>query len=73
MSRPKNGIPSYGHHKPSGQAYVRFITGGVRRFVYLGEYDTPESRAEYRRIIAELETDGSATVAGTAESDLTVN
>lgn len=74
MPRTKNAIPAYQHHKPSGQAYIRFTTGGVRRVVYLGKYDTPESRAEYRRVTAELETAGTAVVvARSAGPDLTVN
>ena len=74
MSRPKNTVPAYRHHKPSGQAYVRFSIGGVRRFVYLGKYDTPESLAEYRRVLAEMEAAGLTTVAAsTAGRDITVN
>jgi integrase len=42
-------VPSYRHHKPSGQAYVRI--GG--KFVYLGVHNSPESKREYGRIIAE--------------------
>ena len=42
-------IPSYGLHKASGQARVR-IDG---RDIYLGRFDSPESHAEYRRVIGE--------------------
>lgn len=42
-------IPVYRHHKPSGLASVR-IEG---RDIYLGPHGTPESRAEYKRVIAE--------------------
>lgn len=74
MPRQKNAVPTYQHHKPSGQAYVRVTSGGFRRVIYLGKYDTPESRAEYRRVTAELETAApAAAVARTAGSDLTVN
>ena len=41
--------PSYRLHKPSGQAVVT-IDG---RDLYLGRHDTPASRAEYDRLIAE--------------------
>jgi hypothetical protein len=41
--------PSYRLHKPSGQAVVTL--GG--RDVYLGKFETPESRAEYDRVVAE--------------------
>ncbi len=43
MPRQKSTIPTYQQHKPSGQAFVRFTTGGVRRVVYLGKYDTPRA------------------------------
>jgi len=73
MPRPKKSLPAYLHHKPSGQAYIRLTHGGSRRIVYLGKYDTPESRAEYRRLTAELETSGATTVAArTAGPNLTV-
>src|SRR5262245_6056933 len=74
MPRKKNALPPYQFHKPSGQAYVRFTSGGIRRVIYLGKYDTPESRAEYRRITAELETAGPPVVAARAAgSNLSVN
>lgn len=48
-------VPAYRHHKPSGQAVVTIRTaGGDRRDVYLGTYNSPESRAEYGRVISEL-------------------
>jgi integrase len=40
-------IPSYRHHRPSNQAVVT-ING---RDIYLGRHGSPESRAEYDRII----------------------
>src|SRR3954470_3884063 len=56
-------VPSYRHHKPSGQAVVTIRTAtGERRDVYLGVYNSPESRAEYGRLIAELAA-GSANPA----------
>lgn len=42
-------VPKYRLHKPSGLAVVR-LDG---RDVYLGRYGTPESQAEYQRVIAE--------------------
>jgi integrase len=42
-------IPSYRFHRGSGQAVV--VLGG--KSVYLGKWNTPESRAEYARVIAE--------------------
>ena len=40
--------PKYSYHKKSGQAFVR-ING---KYVYLGEYDSPESHEEYDRLLA---------------------
>ena len=55
MPRPK-GIPSYAHHRPSGQARVR-IDG---RDHYLGPYGSEESKAEYEKIVRKLLTDRTA-------------
>lgn len=44
---PRRKKPGYWCHKPSGQAYVR-IDG---RDIYLGEYDSPESRDRYDELI----------------------
>lgn len=43
-------IPSYRHHKGSGQAFVQ-VKG--ERF-YLGKHGSDESREKYRRFVAEL-------------------
>src|SRR5262245_6506448 len=45
----KPRIPSYRLHKGSGQAVV--VLNGTS--VYLGKWNTPESRSEYERVIAE--------------------
>jgi integrase len=46
--------PSYRLHKATGQAIVTLPdANGGRRDVYLGKYNTPESRAEYDRVLAE--------------------
>lgn len=50
--------PSYRHHRPPGQAVV---TLGGQDF-YLGKYDTPESRAEYDRLLAEWLANGRQAV-----------
>lgn len=42
-------VPSYRLHRPSGQAVVT-LSG---RDHYLGQFDTPESREEYDRLVAE--------------------
>jgi hypothetical protein len=64
-------LPSYRLHKPSGLAVVS-IAG---RDVYLGKHNTPESRTEYDRLIAELLANGRmiprrVSVTG---SDISVN
>ncbi len=50
MSRPKSPFPAYRLHRTTGQA--RVIVGG--RHIYLGVYDSPESRQRYAQLIAEL-------------------
>ncbi len=59
-------VPSYRCHKPSGQAVVT-LNG---RDIYLGQYGTKQSKAEYQRIVGEwlaagriLPSDGDLTVA----------
>ncbi len=60
-------IPKYRLHKPSGRAVVTLLG----RDVYLGEYGSPESRAEYDRVIGEWLAKGRAiAVAG---DEVTVN
>ena len=49
MSSSSVRIPKYTHFKPRDLARVR-IDG---RDIYLGKYDSPESHAEYQRVIAE--------------------
>jgi integrase len=58
--------PSYRLHRPSGQAVVTLND----RDLYLGEYDTPESRTEYDRVIAEWLVNGRRPQNAT---DLTIN
>jgi len=50
MARPKNSVPTYRLHKPSDTARC-WVNGA---WVTLGKYNSPESRAEYARILAEL-------------------
>ena len=52
-------IPSYRLHKQSGQAVVTLTDGlGTRRDILLGKHDSPESHAEYRRVMLEWEVNG---------------
>jgi integrase len=63
--------PSYRLHKPTGQAVVT-LNG---RDVYLGRFGSPESRAEYDRMIIEWISNGRCLPAPTSGvgSDLSVN
>ena len=54
---PKQRVPSYRLHKPSGQAIVR-LNG---RMHYLGKYGSDESRQEYDRLMAEWLAHGRQT------------
>jgi integrase len=72
----RNPVPSYRLHKQSGQAIVTLPDGqGGRHDVLLGRYDTPESRQEYARVIAEWEANGRRVPPSAEPSapDLTVN
>jgi integrase len=58
MSR-RTRVPSYRLHKQSGQAVVTLTdAGGRRRDVLLGRHGSPESRAEYVRVLTEWEARG---------------
>ena len=71
MPRLVNKTPSYRHHKSDGRAVVT-IDG---QDVYLGKYNSPESRAEYDRLISVWLAGGRRfpTSAAGAPVDLTVN
>ncbi|MCS7466114.1 site-specific integrase [Stieleria sp. ICT_E10.1] len=53
MARPRSKMPAYRYHV-SGQAVV---TLAAKDF-YLGEYDSPESRARYFSLLAEYNSNG---------------
>ena len=54
MPRPPS-VPRYRLHKPSGQAVVTIrAPGGARRDVYLGKYNSDDSRREYARVVADV-------------------
>jgi integrase len=72
MARPKNSVPTYRLHKPSNTARC-WLNGG---WVTLGKYNSPESRAEYARILAELAVAPLPSAVGPAwvrAKDITVN
>jgi integrase len=50
MLRRPTIVPKYSLHKPSGLAKVKY----KGRTIYLGKYDTPESRQKYDRFIAQI-------------------
>lgn len=60
--------PKYQHHKPSGLAFVEIK--GQR--IYLGKHGTPESYAEYARVIAVYLETGEAPPKVTPATGLTV-
>ncbi len=70
MSNPSLRTPSYRLHKPTGQAVVT-LNGRDR---YLGRHGSPESRAEYDRLLSEWLAAGRKSAASAVDgSDLTVN
>ena len=77
MARPRKVIPSYRLHKQSGQAVVTFpLPGGKRKDYLLGRHGSPESRAEYERLLAEFRTNWVVLASPTSQepgSDTTVN
>jgi integrase len=74
MARRPNPVPTYRRRKQSGQAVVTLrIADGRRKDVLLGRYNSPESKVEYRRLIAELEHRPAGAVAGPGTADLTMN
>ncbi len=54
MGRKRHSLPSRLLHKPSGQD--RIIYGG--RTIYLGRHDSPESLANYARVLANIAATG---------------
>src|SRR5262249_39682451 len=76
MPRKKN-TPAYRLHKQSGQAIVTLTDPiGTRKDYLLGRHETPESRAEYVRLLSEWEASGRRLPgnSGTAnKEDISVN
>ena len=44
-------VPAYRHHSATGQAVVT-VPGGGGRVVYLGRFNSPESRARYAEVVS---------------------
>ena len=73
MSHARSRVPAYRLHKSSGQAVVTVSTpSGKRRDWYLGIYGSPESHAEYARLLATLAA-GHPALPETGGLDITVN
>src|SRR5262245_32359424 len=71
-SRPHT--PSYRLHKQSGQAIVTLPDGtGGRRDVLLGRHGSPESEAEYKRVIGEWHANGGRPRPPARAQAVTVN
>lgn len=71
MPARKKAIPSYLRHAASNQAYVKIRRpDGSRQTIYLGIWDSPESKAEYARLIGQdsppPQENSSPTVAPTS-------
>lgn len=66
MSKPR--VPSYRHHRPSGQAVVT-LDG---QDFYLGKWNTKPSRAEYERLIGEWLANGRRLPREGGETDLRI-
>ena len=57
---PKGTPPSYPNKPHKGQARITVrLIDGRRHDLLPGPFGSPESRAEYRRVLTELETGGS--------------
>ena len=72
MPRPRKPVPSYRLHTPSGHAYSDFTDPltGRRRSVCLGRWDSPESRAEHARLVAEAAVGQTTPQGGLSVAEL---
>lgn len=61
--------PAYCHHKAKGLAYVRLN----EEFIYLGAFGSEESKARYRRVIAEWMATGRTPRQAAAAAGPSVN
>jgi integrase len=69
MRKPNVSVPSYRHHKPSGQAVVT-LSGKDH---YLGPWESESSKAEYKRLLSEwLAANKTALVSTEAITSITV-
>jgi integrase len=68
MRKPNVSVPSYRHHKPSGQAVVT-LNGKDH---YLGPWQSEASKTEYKRLLAEWIAAGKTTTATGIESQASI-
>jgi integrase len=68
MRRPNVSVPSYRHHKPSGQGVVTF--NGKDH--YLGPWQSEASKTEYKRLLAEWIAAGKTTTVTGIESQVSI-
>src|SRR6185437_3059935 len=69
MRKPNVSVPSYRHHKPSGQAVVT-LSGKDH---YLGPWESESSKAEYKRVLSEwLAANKTGLVSADAITSITV-
>jgi integrase len=72
MSRTPNAVPVYRLHKPTKQAVCTVrLSGGGRRDLYLGKYNSPASRIEFGRIVALVAANGGLYPSN--KPDITIN
>ena len=70
MPRPRNAVPTYKLHKSTGLARC-WVNG---QWVSLGKYGSPESKAEFERVLAELRAGApAATIATKTAPGVTVD
>src|SRR4051812_42576172 len=57
MPRKRNPVPKYLHHKPTGQSFIWVYDAitGKRRPVYLGAYDSRDSKKRYGEFAEKIE------------------
>jgi len=67
MARPKNIAPTYRRHRDSARCWA----GG--KWINLGTWNSPASKAEFGRIVAQLAASPTAIITSRAGASLTVN
>jgi integrase len=68
MRKPNVSVPSYRHHKPSGQGVATFNG----KDYYLGPWQSEASKTEYKRLLAEWIAVGKTTIATGIESQVSI-